>query len=149
LKTALAECGKMKKLIALGCSLGLVTLLHAQQISDVDLKKDIAPLTGSLKKLIQLKPISFNYDTQRFKHLALASTPQYGFIADEVQNIFPQLVSERHINYVYGKNVYRDAAIPQVDQAALIPVLVQSVKELHAEIEKLKEEIRQLKAALH
>ena len=147
MKTALAEYRKMKKLIAFGCGMLCFTLLQAQQITDADLKKDIAPITGALNKVLQLKPVSFNYDFQRFKHLALASTPQYGFIAEEIQAVLPQVVSLKHINYSYGKNVYRDASIPQVDHTALIPVLVQSVKELNAEIEKLKEEIRLLKAA--
>lgn len=70
----------------------------------------------------------------------------YGFMAENMMEVFPGLVREKHISYMFGKNVYRDAKIKTIDEASLIPVLVAAFKEQQAEIEQLKIEIQRLKS---
>ena len=46
---------------------------------------------------------------------------------------------------MYSKNNYRNTKIKTIEETDLIPVLVASIKELNAEINKLKTEIDALK----
>jgi hypothetical protein len=57
-------------------------------VSDRRLKKDINPLAGSLNRLLDLKPSSY---AMKFSD---SNKRQIGFIAQEVQLLFPELVYE-------------------------------------------------------
>jgi hypothetical protein len=59
--------------------------------SDVRLKRDIHPLdaSGELQRLLSLRPVSYYWRDER-----LPQTLQYGLIAQELQHVFPELVSE-------------------------------------------------------
>ena len=118
---------------------------YAQNIPDSVLKINAKPIGNPLQRLLLLQPKTFEYNTARFKHLDLATGTQYGFMAENVQAVFPSLVSTRYKQYLFGKNNYRNAVTSQVDSNALIPLLVASIQELHAELEKLKAEILELK----
>jgi hypothetical protein len=60
------------------------------QNSDIRLKTDIQSLDGSssLAAIDQLNPVTFNWIDP-----AKSSVPQFGFIAQQVQSVFPNLVS--------------------------------------------------------
>jgi hypothetical protein len=49
------------------------------------------------------------------------------------------------MNYTTGKNSYRTAKVKTMDMESLIPILVASIQEQQAEIEKLKAELKALK----
>lgn len=120
-------------------------VLFAQDLEDTKIKKNIEPIDNPLQRLIQLEPKKFEYKVSDYKHLKLQPGAQYGFMAEDLQSVFPDLVKEKSVNYMFGKNVYRNATIKTIDEASLIPVLVASIKEQQAEIEKLKMEVLQLK----
>lgn len=118
---------------------------QAQNISDADIKKNVTAISEPLQKLIQLNPSSFEYDNSNYKHLKLQHGLQYGFIAEDLQAVFPNLVKERSVSYMFGKNAYRNSKIKVIDEASLIPVLVAAIKEQQIAIENLKTEIQGLK----
>ena len=120
-------------------------IVNAQDITDTDVKKNIASMEDQLQKLMQLQPKKYEYNISNFKYLKLQKGQQYGFIAEEVAAVFPELVKEKTVSYMYGKNAYRNATIKVVDEERLIPVLVASLKEQQNEIEKLKSELQELK----
>ena len=120
-------------------------VIYAQDIPDRSIKKNITLIDSPLQKITQLQPKQFEYNAASFKHLKLKGGKQYGFIAEDIQVVFPDLVNEKSVSYRYGKNVYRNATIKTIDETSLIPVLVASIKEQQAEIEKLKTEILELK----
>jgi hypothetical protein len=120
----------------------------AQNTSDAAIKKNISAIDSPLQKLVRLSPVSYEYDQANYKYLNLQHGRQYGFIAEDLQAIFPALVKQKPVSYMFGKNVYRDARIKVVDEASLIPVLVASVKEQQSEIEKLKSDVQELKNKL-
>ena len=104
-------------------------------------------ISTPLLKLIQLAPKVFEYNTEKYKHLKLKSGLHFGFMSDNMQQVFPELVTTKYISYMFGKNVNRGATIKTIDETSLIPILVASIKEQQAEIEKLKKDIAGLKAA--
>ena len=136
----------MLKKVVLSISFILVAaILFAQDLSDTKIKKNIEPIDNPLQLVMQLEPKKYEYNVSDYKHLKLQPGSQYGFIAEDIQAIFPNLVKEKSVNYMFGKNVYRNATIKTVDESSLIPVLVASIKEQQAAIEQLKMEILQLK----
>jgi trimeric autotransporter adhesin len=93
--------------------------------SDINLKTNIKPLENSLAKILQLQGFSFNWkDNQE---------PSIGLLAQEVEKVFPELVS--------GKDGSKT-----VDYGKLVPVLIEAIKEQQREIEKLKLEIEKIKS---
>ena len=57
--------------------------------SDKRLKKDIEPVGSVLDRLVKLKPSRF-----RFKRQTEDETKLFGFVAQEVQDVFPDMVSD-------------------------------------------------------
>ncbi|MBS1576135.1 MAG: tail fiber domain-containing protein [Bacteroidetes bacterium] len=117
----------------------------SQMIDDNEIKKNITTIQNPLEKLIQLEPKTFEYDKSKFKDLKLPSGKQYGFIAENVQQLFPDLVRYKNYSYSIGKNSFRTISIKKMDAESIIPVLVASIKEQQEMINKLQEEINELK----
>ncbi len=106
--------------------------------SDIRLKRDIQSLDASseLQRLMRLRPVSYYWRDER-----LPQTMQYGFIAQELREVFPELVSE-------GEDDQRTLA---VNYQALIPLLVnalqvqqEQIRQQEARIQKLEAELQRL-----
>ena len=138
----------LKSSILFICFLLVTICSGAQEIPDAVIKKNITVIDNPLQKVIQLSPVSFEYDHANYRHLKLQHGQQYGFIAENLQPIFPTLVTERSVSYMYGKNVYRNARIRIVDEASLVPILVAAIQEQQSEMEKLKADVHELKNKL-
>ena len=93
--------------------------------SDENLKKDIEDLGEETDSIMKLRPVKFNWNYEeedKEKHI--------GFIAQEVEELFPNLVEE---------NTYPDGSTYKgVDKTKLIPHLVNEIKSIKKEIEELK-----------
>jgi hypothetical protein len=67
--------------------------------SDARLKDNTAVMgDGYLSKIMQLKPSSFNYNTLSGYDEATRSRTIYGFIAQELQAVFPEMVGRTEVN---------------------------------------------------
>lgn len=104
--------------------------------SDLRLKKNIAPLVDSLGKLTQLQGVKFDWRKDEFPNKVLVGDRQIGFIAQEIEKIFPELVS-------YDRDGYR-----LLDYAKLTAILVEGIKEQQTEIESQEKEIERQGSAL-
>ncbi|MBZ4188359.1 tail fiber domain-containing protein [Niabella beijingensis] len=124
---------------------GVFSVAGAQTLSDKDIKKNVVPIDNPIGKIVQLEPRQFEYKAGDYKYLKLSEGAQYGFMAENMKTVFPELVKERKVSYMFGKNAYRDARVSTIDEAGLIPVLVASIKQQQQEIEQLKAELLQLK----
>ncbi|EDR22899.1 hypothetical protein EDI_021390 [Entamoeba dispar SAW760] len=81
------------------------------QRSDARVKEHIEPLKGCLDKILNLTGKSFNYNGKDEKNL--------GFIAQEVQEVCPELVHEDEFGL-------------SVDVIGIIPILVEALKEINS-----------------
>jgi hypothetical protein len=88
--------------------------------SDRRLKTNIIPLTYGLSDILKLNPVSYNWKDG-------TNGKQFGFIAQEVQEIMPDAVKQ-------GEYL-------GLEKDAIYSALVNSVKELNKEIELLKSQI--------
>ena len=134
-----------KKMSLLFVALILSGIAFSQTVTDKELKKNVTTINEPLQKLAQLNPKTFEYDTEKYRHLKLGGGVKYGFIAEELEQIFPDLVQRKNVSYMFGKNSYRDTQIKSVDEASLIPVLVAAIQQQQQQIEKLTQEVETLK----
>jgi len=99
--------------------------------SDIRLKENIQTLEGGLEKVLRLRGVSFTWKDK----------PGYGtrvgFIAQEVETVVPELVFTNETDGYKG-----------VNYAEMTAVLVEAIKELKAENERLRSESRQMKNRL-
>ena len=101
--------------------------------SDYRLKENIVPLENGLARLMQLKPSKFNWIE--------TGEETEGFIAHEVQEIFPYAVTgEKDAVYTSTGNIKPQA----VDYGRITPLLVKAIQELKAENDALKTRIETL-----
>lgn len=100
------------------------------QNSDRRLKTNITPLEKSLDKVMKLNGVTFNWD--KTVRPSAPTTLQYGFIAQEIEKVIPELVSEDSDGY------------KTINYIGVIPVLTQAMQEQQKEIEQLKDENKKL-----
>jgi hypothetical protein len=102
--------------------------------SDYRLKENVAPMTGALAKVAQLKPVTYKWKVD--------GSDGEGFIAHELAEVVPQCVSGEK------DAVYTDGSInPQgIDTSFLVATLTAAIQELKAIVDAQAVEIAALKA---
>lgn len=117
-------------------------VLKAQQFyttSDRTLKENITPLKSALDIILQLKTYTYNWKEDVING---KDKLNYGFIAQEIKEILPNIVSESQ-------------GLLSLEYDAIIPFLVKAMQQQNklmqsknTEIEKLKEDISDIKKLL-
>ena len=97
-------------------------------VSDRRLKKDITPIESALNKVKLLNGVSFNWDKTLRPDLALDDKNHLGLIAQDVEEVLPQVVTT-------GIDELKTKTISYSD---IVPVLIEAIKELSEEITILK-----------
>jgi hypothetical protein len=100
--------------------------------SDARFKKNIFQIDHSLDKIMNIRGTTFEFRNDEFKDYQFAEGPQFGFIAQELENVFPEVVKT-------DSNGYKS-----VNYSSMIPVLLEAVKEQQGIIEKMENEIKDL-----
>jgi hypothetical protein len=95
------------------------------ETSDISLKENILPLENSLDKIMKLNGVSFNKKTT-------PNMKEVGFIAQEVEAIIPDLVTET------------GEGIKTVSYSRVTAVLVETIKEQQAQINALTDMVNSL-----
>jgi Chaperone of endosialidase/Secretion system C-terminal sorting domain len=109
-------------------------------ISDRKLKREVNTETGVMDKIRQLRPVTYYFDKEKNKALlrgASGNTLQHGFIAQELEEVFPEMVS-------LAKQPIRDeerktketVEIKTINYTMLIPVLTRAMQEQETVITK-------------
>jgi len=115
---------------------GNMECVALNQVSDLRLKTDIQPICDGLSKIEQLQGITFRWNHEAESLGATPGDQQIGVIAQEVEQVLPEIVST-------AENGYKS-----VDYTKLTAVLIEAVKELKAENRDLKREIEDLKTGI-
>ena len=114
------------------------------QQSDLNLKKNIAPLYDALPLIKKLKPVTFDYNRDRSKtedinlrnELTANDKNRIGFIAQDVQQILPQSVVKKVTDSTLSIRVMD-----------FIPLLVKGMQEQQTQIDSLITVINDLKSS--
>lgn len=113
--------------------------------SDARRKANVENITGALATVQQLQGKKFNIINREGDLDPMrGDKKQYGFIAQECENIIPDAVT-----FYPDENTPNEhgwASAYSIDYASLVPLLVESIKEQQAQIETLKAEVAALKA---
>jgi hypothetical protein len=111
--------------------------------SDEKFKKETKPLNGSLGKIMQLNPVSYYFDTTAWPKMSFPTVKQNGLMAQEVEIIFPELVTESTIpDTAKTKSDAYKQTFKGVNYIGLIAILVNAVQEQQKEIEELQAKIK-------
>ena len=89
-------------------------------------KECILPLQDQIENIKQLEPVEFQWKQNKTKDI--------GFIAEEVEKVFPNLVSYEEDGEIHG-----------VQYSKLTTVLVKALQQQQEQIDELKEEVKLLK----
>ena len=102
-------------------------------LSDIKYKKDITRISESLDRVLELKPSKFVWKT--------TDTEDIGFIAQEVEEIIPEVVltDKEGILGAPDTKDYKTITYPK-----LIPLLVDSIQELTKKVSTLEDKIKKL-----
>ncbi|WP_400075257.1 tail fiber domain-containing protein [Winogradskyella sp. R77965] len=101
------------------------------QSSDASLKSNVQSIPALMDRVKQLRPTSYNYKDDKLKTKAL------GFIAQEVQSIFPEVVHFSEDDGLYG-----------IDYAAFGVIAVKAIQEQQTIIENQQKQIDELKTLI-
>lgn len=103
--------------------------------SDSRLKKDIQPLSNVVESIMKLSTYSYFYDLT-ISGLHLPQNLQYGFIAQELKNVYPEFVTLNPDGFY------------SVNYMQMIPILVKGMQEQQSEIDALKKELLSIRQLL-
>lgn len=134
-------------------------------ISDDDLKTDVTDIPEALQRVDKLRGVNFKY--KQDAGYDLPTELQYGFLASNVQDVAPEVVFQNQhpvkntANYATGAiaEADKDPEVVELRQSepksyravnyvAIIPLLVQAIKELKAVNEAQDERIARLEETL-
>ena len=97
--------------------------------SDKRLKENIKPLDNALDKVLKISGVSFDWkplSEEEKKTIHGNQGHDVGVIAQEIEEVLPEVVTTR------------DSGYKAVKYEKIVPLLIESIKELKAEIEELK-----------
>ena len=116
--------------------------------SDRRFKKNIQSIDNVLPRLNQLKVRTYQMNTEAYPGLNYdADKTNFGFIAQEIEKIFPELVNNTKsvpdpgIKLRKGEGIKSTSGYYMVDYQSLIPILVKAIQEQQVIIDSLKKEI--------
>ncbi|MEI8136466.1 MAG: tail fiber domain-containing protein [Bacteroidota bacterium] len=124
-------------------------------VSDSRLKKNVNTIQGALAKVNNLRGVEYFFDTEKYNDINLPENKQYGFIAQEVEQVMPEIVSEANI--MGNQNLKADNGMSSpaktynlkvLSYTYIIPLLVEAVKEQNQKIDLLEKEIKELRVLI-
>lgn len=99
--------------------------------SDLSLKKNVQEIDNVLEHVLALRPVTWHWQADsQDAHL------KYGFIAQDVEKVFPNLIEEKE---------WEDGSIRKhMSGYDLIPYLTQALKEQQTQIAELQQQLQSL-----
>jgi hypothetical protein len=104
--------------------------------SDQRFKRNVRAIGDALGKVLDLRGVTFDWKADEYPDKNFERGAHYGCIAQEVQEILPEVVRE-------GPDGDKAVAYSEI-----VPVLIESIKDQQAQIEELRTEVCRLKEAL-
>jgi hypothetical protein len=95
--------------------------------SDMRLKNNITAISNPLDKIDRLGGYKFEWNDKAGESL---KGTDYGVIAQEVEEVLPEVVTTRNNGY------------KAVKYEKMVPLLIEAIKELKAEVEDLREQVK-------
>lgn len=135
--------------------LGFVNGIY--NLSDARVKKNITTIDNALSKIMQIEGVSYTYNLEEYNYLASGDTRTYlGFLAQDINEIFPEAVAQKYLTVsgpdkmssTLNKNDFKKEIFSVVDYTAIIPVLVEGIKEQQETIDSQNLRINNLESQI-
>lgn len=104
--------------------------------SDARFKTNIAAITNPLQKVLALRGVHFNWNTVAFPQRMFSDKRTFGFIAQEVEKVLPEIIQTENTPEGY-KSVQYDK---------VVALLVEAMKEQQKQINSLRSQVKKLKS---
>lgn len=117
--------------------------------SDATLKTDIEPLENALDQVLELRPKAYRYRHEEFPYMHLATEPQYGFLAQDLEQVQPQMVRDVHLppeTDSTGAELQGAMDIKAVKLDGLVPLVIAAMQEQQALIATQQDALAELQA---
>ena len=127
---------------------GVLTVNSCMGCSDRRLKKNIRPLgEGAINQLLKLKPVAFEWIDPAGNHHEKETGTVLGFIAQDVQELFPEWVDEKGYTAKDGQT-YRTLDLRQIEalEVESIRVLKDRADKADARADKAEKDLKAVKA---
>lgn len=121
---------------------GDVSAVSFTTLSDKKFKSDIENFDNGLDIIKNLRPTTYKFKKDEYAFMNLPKEKQYGFIAQELENILPEVVQKMVINDDQDKQF----DFKSVNYIQLIPILTKAIQEQQAQIEAQQKQIDELLA---
>lgn len=142
------SCGAFN---AAGYFNGAVYAVSYNSVSDRKFKSNITSIQNSLQQLMKLKPSTYEFKTTEYPNMQLPKGKQMGLIADEVKQVFPELVSAAVKPAQYDKErklISKEEKYESVNYIGLFPVLIAAIQQQQQTIDAVKAENQELRSRL-
>ncbi|RZW44740.1 MAG: tail fiber domain-containing protein, partial [Flavobacteriaceae bacterium] len=125
--------------------------------SDQKLKRNIQPMTNALEKIMEIDPVTYYFNTDKFPGAFPENELTYGFLAQDIEEIIPEMVKDKFV-LLNSTNTALDVEMttraPQTEQIkavnymTIIPILTQAMKEQQIIIDNQNQKIDTLEDQL-
>ncbi len=123
-------------------------------LSDERIKTNISGIQDAHDALSQLRPVSYNFiEDQEDKALLFSKKRQYGLLAQEVEQVLPNLITQHHSTTIINNE---DVQLKGVNYNGLIAILIKGhqeqsehIKKYEMLVEKLSKRVAELEIKLH
>jgi hypothetical protein len=112
------------------------TVIAGTCSSDVRLKTNIQPFAPLLDKLVRLTPVHFSWRSTEHPEFHFGTAPSFGLIAQDVEQVFPELVTQDS----QGWKAVKYNQLPFL--------MLQGIRELKAENDSLREQMKSQQAQM-
>lgn len=133
-------------------SLDNLVVLGLYTWSDGALKRNVNPINSALSSISKLNPVTY-YWKENNEIMANSEALNYGFIAQEVDKVFPDLVAKNAGSSYNPTEPDKDISgrtyeYSAVNYVGLIPVLTKAIQEQQVLIENQNKKIEELQKAI-
>jgi hypothetical protein len=118
---------------------GIVEAASLTLFSDSMFKLNVNKLSGSLKLLQALNPVSYTMDASNYPQMNFDEHLQFGYIAQEVENVLPNLVYDSyHPSDLDSTGTPIDSAVTykSLNYIGFIPINTHAIIELNQKVDK-------------
>jgi len=124
-------------------------------VSDASTKKDINEMEGAMAKIMQLRPVTYHYDTEKYPTMGLSNRLEYGFIAQEVEQVLPMFVKHKLLDVnasteatAHTASAKKKEEFVLLDYTRFVPLLTKAVQEQQTTITDLQSQVDALEAKI-
>lgn len=105
---------------------GKVKSSGINETSDERLKKNIVAIENALGKVISMRGVTYDWRKDEFPEKNFSEGMQYGLIAQELEQVVPELVSTDNNGW------------KSIEYSHIVPLLIEAIKEQQQTIDRLK-----------